>query len=93
MILMVLALRVYSDDERQGEKLAKKEESEPQTPAEAEEQEEPDNSKSFAWTCLRVSLYDRNPTLVSSFEFVYPHSKSHDSHGLGSSGLFVHSMW
>ncbi|KAJ6187725.1 hypothetical protein N7519_002633 [Penicillium mononematosum] len=36
------------DDERQGEKLAKKEESEPQTPAEAEEQEEPDNSKSFA---------------------------------------------
>ncbi|CAI7570324.1 unnamed protein product [Penicillium discolor] len=36
------------DDERQGEKIAKKEENEPQTPVEAEEQEEPDNSKSFA---------------------------------------------
>ncbi|KAJ5341113.1 hypothetical protein N7541_010237 [Penicillium brevicompactum] len=34
------------DDERQGEKIAKTEEAEPQTPA--EEVEEPDNSKSFA---------------------------------------------
>ncbi|KAJ6057106.1 hypothetical protein N7499_009977 [Penicillium canescens] len=36
------------DDERQGEKIAKNEEAEPQTPADEEAKEEPDNSKSFA---------------------------------------------